>query len=201
MRRTIRRTTRPAHLTKTLLASALMASALIAGMGITSATPALADNSSRGSIHEDASRHAAAEYRQRAQRERDSLDEGDRIRAQVVERALAQVGDSYGSGGDGPNVFDCSGLVVFSWRAAGVKLTHYSRAQYEQTERIPLKDARPGDLAFYFENGAHHVAIYIGDGKVVHASDYGIGVVKGVVKGTPWTNAHFTGMGRVKIPG
>ena len=81
-----------------------------------------------------------------------------------------------------------------------MKLTHYSRAQYDETERISLKDARPGDLAFYFENGARHVAIYIGDGKVVHASDYGIGVVKGTVKGTPWTNTHFTGMGRVKLP-
>ena len=70
----------------------------------------------------------------------------------------------------------------------------------EPPRRGRRKEARPGDLAFYFENGAHHVAIYIGDGKVVHASDYGIGVVRGVVKGTPWTNAHFTGMGRVKIP-
>ena len=203
MSRTIRRTTRltPNRLTTALLAPALMASTIVVGMPVTTAAPALADDSPRGSIHEDASRQAAAEYRKKVQRERDSLQDGDRIRAQVVERALAQVGDSYGSGGDGPDVFDCSGLVVYSWRAAGVKLTHYSRAQYEQTERIPLKDARPGDLAFYFENGAHHVAIYIGDGKVVHASDYGIGVVKGVVKGTPWTNTHFTGMGRVNLEG
>ena len=203
MSRTIRRTTRltPNRLTTALLAPALMASAIVVGMPVTTAAPALADDSPRGSIHEDASRQAAAEYRKKAQRERDSLQDGDRIRAQVVERALAQVGDSYGSGGDGPDVFDCSGLVVYSWRAAGVKLTHYSRAQYDETTRISLKDARPGDLAFYFDNGAHHVAIYIGDGKVVHASDYGIGVVKGVVKGSPWTNTHFTGMGRVNLEG
>jgi cell wall-associated NlpC family hydrolase len=208
MRRTIRRTTRlttirlsKTRLTTALLAPALMASAIVVGMPVASAAPGLADETSRGSIHDDASRQAAADHRRKAQRERDALADGDVLREQVVERALAQVGDAYGSGGEGPNVFDCSGLVVYSWRAAGVKLTHYSRAQYEQTERISLKDAVPGDLAFYFENGAHHVAIYIGDGKVVHASDYGIGVVKGVVKGTPWTNAHFTGMGRVKIPG
>lgn len=198
MRRTIRRTTR---LTTILVAPALVASAIAVGIPVASAAPTVAEDTARGSIHEDASRQAAAEYRKKAQRERDSLDEGDRIRAQVVERALAQVGDSYGSGGEGPDVFDCSGLVVYSWRAAGVKLTHFSKAQYDETERISLKEARPGDLAFYFENGARHVAIYIGDGKVVHASDYGIGVVKGTVKGTPWTNAHFTGMGRVKIPG
>lgn len=197
MRRTTRLTTRFAT---ALTATALAATAIVAGAPITSAAPTKAEDTARGSIHDDASRQAAAEYRKNAQRERDSLEDGDRIREQVVARALAQVGDDYGSGGEGPNVFDCSGLVVFSWRAFGVKLEHYSKAQYDATERISLKEARPGDLAFYFENGAHHVAIYIGDGKVVHASDYGIGVVKGVVKGTPWTNAHFTGMGRVKLP-
>ena len=197
MRRTTRLTTRFAT---ALTATALTATAIVAGASVASAAPATAEDSPRGSIHEDASRQAAAEYRKKAQRERDSLEAGDRIREQVVARALAQVGDNYGSGGEGPDVFDCSGLVVFSWRAFGVKLEHYSKAQYDATERISLKEARPGDLAFYFENGAHHVAIYIGDGKVVHASDYGIGVVKGVVKGTSWTNTHFTGMGRVKLP-
>lgn len=213
MRRTIRRTNSPTihrtttHRTKTarfataLLAPALVASAIVAGASAASAAPAVAEDAPRGSVHEDASRQAAVDYRKKAQRERDSLDAADRIRAKVVERALDQVGDAYGYGGDGPDVFDCSGLVVYSWRSAGVRLEHYSRAQYDQTERISLKEARPGDLAFYFENGAHHVAIYVGDGKVVHASDYGIGVVKGVVKGTPWTNAHFTGMGRVTLPG
>ena len=201
MRRTSDRTTRlTTRFAAALVAPALVASAIVAGAPTASAAPAVSEDSARGRIHEDASRQAAAEYRKKAQRERDSLEAGDRIREQVVERALAQVGDAYGAGGEGPNVFDCSGLVVYSWRAVGVKLEHYSKAQYDQTERISLKDARPGDLAFYFENGAHHVAIYIGDGKVVHASDYGIGVVKGTVKGTPWTNAHFTGMGRVKLP-
>lgn len=197
MRRTIRRTTR---LTTVLLAPLLMASAVAVAAPAATAAPVVAEESARGSGHEEASRKAAADYRKKAQRERDTLAAGDRIREQVVARALDQVGDAYGAGGEGPNVFDCSGLVVYAWRAAGVKLTHYSRAQFDETERISLKEARPGDLAFYFENGARHVAIYIGDGKVVHASDYGIGVVKGVVKGTPWTNTHFTGMGRVKIP-
>jgi cell wall-associated NlpC family hydrolase len=192
--RRIRWTTR---LTTALIAPALAASAIAVGAG---AGPALADESPRGSIHEDASRQAAADYRKKAQRDREAREAGDAVRAEVVEVALAQVGDAYGSGGEGPNVFDCSGLVVYAWRSVGVELVHYSRAQYDATERISLKEARPGDLAFYFENGAHHVAIYIGKGKVVHASDYGIGVVKGTVKGTPWTDEHFTGMGRVKLP-
>lgn len=155
------------------------------------------DPGPRGSIHEESARQAAADYREKAQKNRATED---RLRAAVVERALDQIGDDYAAGAEGPNAFDCSGLVVYSWKVAGVKLEHYSVAQYKQTERISLKDALPGDLAFYFKNGAHHVAIYIGDGKVVHASDYGIGVVKGTVKGTAWTDEHFTGMGRVVIP-
>lgn len=197
MPRTRRNTRLTSRLTAFALAPVLAASAFAIAA---TASPAVAEEDPRGSIHEDASRQAAADYRKKAQRDRDSLKAGDLLRAQVVQRALDQLGDSYGSGGEGPDVFDCSGLVVYAWRAVGVELEHYSYAQYKATERISLKEARPGDLAFYFENGARHVSIYIGDGKVVHASDYGVGVVKGTVKGTPWTNAHFTGMGRVKLP-
>lgn len=190
------------RITTTILTTTILTISLMSATAIIPPSVALADEPPppRGSIHEDSAREAAAEHRRKHRQQREVANAEDTIRAAVVTRALAQVGDSYGSGGSGPNVFDCSGLVVFSWRSAGVQLPHYSRAQYQATERISVKDARPGDLAFYFENGAHHVSIYVGDGKVVHASDYGIGVVRGVVKGTPWTNTHFTGMGRVTLP-
>jgi len=198
-----RRTTLSIRTTRTIAALAISGIAFAGVTGIAHADEGQAvATSDRGSIHEESARQAAADYRAKAQGKRETairLAEEQRIRDAVVDKALAQVGDSYGAGGDGPNVFDCSGLVVYAWRSVGVDLTHYSWAQYKETERISLKDAVPGDLAFYFENGAHHVAVYIGDGKVVHASDYGIGVVKGTVKGTPWTNQHFTGMGRVTI--
>ncbi len=198
-----RRTTLSIRTTRTIAALAISGIAFAGVTGIAHADEGQAvATSGRGSIHEESARQAAADYRAKAQGKRETairLAEEQRIRDAVVDKALAQVGDSYGAGGDGPNVFDCSGLVVYAWRSVGVDLTHYSWAQYKETERISLKDAVPGDLAFYFENGAHHVAVYIGDGKVVHASDYGIGVVKGTVKGTPWTNQHFTGMGRVTI--
>ena len=81
MRRTIRRTTRrttrltPTRLATAFLAPVLMASAIAAGAPVASAAPALAEDSPRGSIHEDASRQAAAEYRRNAQRERDALED------------------------------------------------------------------------------------------------------------------------------
>ena len=119
------------------------------------------------------------------------------MRTRAVEIALAQVGDNYTAGGSGPNAFDCSGLTLYAWRRAGVQLEHRSYDQYHQTKRIPVKEALPGDLVFYLDNGAHHVGMYIGRGKIVNASDYGVGVIISPMKGTPWTNAHFTGVGRV----
>lgn len=119
------------------------------------------------------------------------------MRSRAVAIALAQVGDNYSTGGSGPSAFDCSGLTMYAWRRAGVQLEHYSYDQYNQTKRIPVKEALPGDLVFYLDNGAHHVGMYIGRGKIVNASDYGVGVIISPMKGTAWTNAHFTGVGRV----
>jgi cell wall-associated NlpC family hydrolase len=201
----MRRSTRT-HIRRGLAAATITA---LVSTGVTTAVVATAVSSAqayeqvdtvetgRGSIHDEAARQAATEYREKAQNNRATED---RIRAEVVELALDQVGDDYAAGAEGPDAFDCSGLVTYAYKSVGITLEHYSKAQYKQTKRVSLKNAVPGDLAFYFENGAHHVAIYIGNGKVVHASDYGIGVVKGTVKGTPWTDTHFTGMGRVEIP-
>jgi len=124
----------------------------------------------------------------------------DAIRQSVADRALRQVGDRYAAGAEGPDAFDCSGLTLFAWQAAGVQLTHYSAGQYQQVRRISPDAALPGDLVFYLTGGARHVGVYIGDGKIVNASDYGVGVIISPVRGTPWTNAHFTGFGRVSIP-
>ena len=74
------------------------------------------------------------------------------MRSRAVAIALAQVGDNYTTGGSGPSAFDCSGLTMYAWRRAGVKLEHYSYDQYNQTKRIPVKEALPGDLVFYLDN-------------------------------------------------
>ncbi|MDQ3932148.1 MAG: NlpC/P60 family protein, partial [Actinomycetota bacterium] len=71
-------------------------------------------------------------------------------------------------GGEGPNSYDCSGLSMWAWRHAGVSLPHSSRMQYSSTMRISRADLQPGDLVF-FGDPIHHLAIYIGDGKVVEA--------------------------------
>lgn len=116
--------------------------------------------------------------------------------AKAVQYALAQVGDRYVAAASGPNAFDCSGLTMTAWRQAGVSLPHYSRSQYSVTRRVPLSQAQPGDLVFYFGSGAHHVGLYIGNGKMVHAANPRSGVLVSNILG-PWYSSRFSGIGRV----
>lgn len=116
--------------------------------------------------------------------------------AKAVQYALAQVGDRYVAAAAGPNSFDCSGLTMTAWRQAGISLPHYSRSQYSVTRRVPLSQAQPGDLVFYFGKGTHHVGLYIGNGKMVHAANPRSGVLVSNILG-PWYSSRFSGIGRV----
>lgn len=116
--------------------------------------------------------------------------------ATVVNFALQQVGKRYRAARTGLDSYDCSGLVLAAYRKVGVSLTHYSRAQFSQTKRVSVSQMRPGDLVFYFGRGAHHVAIYVGKGKMVSASNPDDGVELINFLG-PWYRERFSGVGRV----
>jgi len=88
--------------------------------------------------------------------------------ATAVAAAESRVGDPYVWGGAGPDDFDCSGLVMWSYAQAGIYLPHYSGAQYDDTTHIPMSDLEPGDLVFP-ANPGEHVAMYIGNGEIVQA--------------------------------
>jgi peptidoglycan DL-endopeptidase CwlO len=88
--------------------------------------------------------------------------------ATAVSVALDQVGDPYQWGGAGPDSFDCSGLTMFAWAAAGVSLPHNSSMQYAATVHVAQSDWRPGDLLFY-GSPIHHVGMYVGNGQMVEA--------------------------------
>lgn len=90
----------------------------------------------------------------------------------AVETAYAQLGDSYSWGAAGPDSFDCSGLTMYSYAAAGVSLPHSSRSQSQMGIPVSRADLQPGDLVFYY-SPVSHVAIYVGDGQIIHASTYG----------------------------
>jgi cell wall-associated NlpC family hydrolase len=82
--------------------------------------------------------------------------------------ARQQLGDRYVFGGSGPNTWDCSGLTMKAWQAAGVTLPHSAARQFRIGAKISKSDLKPGDLVFFYR-GIRHVALYAGDGMVIHA--------------------------------
>jgi peptidoglycan DL-endopeptidase CwlO len=95
--------------------------------------------------------------------------------ATAVQAALSRVGYPYVYGGRGPSSFDCSGLTRWAWAQAGVSLSASSRSQINDGTRISSDQLQPGDLLFY-GSPISHVAMYIGDGQVVHAANPRSGV-------------------------
>ncbi|MFF3570444.1 C40 family peptidase [Nocardia jiangxiensis] len=85
--------------------------------------------------------------------------------------ALSRVGDPYVYGAAGPNAFDCSGLVKWSYAQAGRDLPRTSYGQLSAGAPVGLNDLQPGDVVSYY--GGSHSGIYVGNGNIVHASTYG----------------------------
>jgi peptidoglycan DL-endopeptidase CwlO len=86
----------------------------------------------------------------------------------AIKYALAQIGDRYIFGAAGLTTWDCSGLTMRAFGAAGVSLPHSSRAQYKYGKAISRKELQPGDLVF-FGKPISHVAIYLGGNRMLHA--------------------------------
>ena len=112
----------------------------------------------------------------------------------AVAEAEKQIGKPYVYGGAGPDSFDCSGLTSWAWRAAGVSLSHSAYDQWFETTRVPIDSVQPGDLLFFGDDGVesiHHVAIYVGGGQMVEASQTGV-----PVRYRGWRAGDLVGAGR-----
>jgi peptidoglycan DL-endopeptidase CwlO len=107
--------------------------------------------------------------------------------ATVIQAALSRIGSPYVWGGSGPNQFDCSGLVMWSFQQAGISLPHSSQALAQGGQPVSMDQIQPGDLVTYYSD-ASHVAIYIGDGMMVHASTFGVPVRVAPVDNAPIHN-------------
>jgi cell wall-associated NlpC family hydrolase len=94
------------------------------------------------------------------------------VSARAIAVALAQAGKPYSFGGNGPYSFDCSGLTKFAYAAAGVALPRTAAEQFAAVPHVPLAQAEPGDLLFFYA-GVDHVGIYLGDGLMVDAPHAG----------------------------
>ena len=109
-------------------------------------------------------------------------------RAAALSTALAQIGKPYRYGATGPSAFDCSGLTSFAFKQAGVTIPRTSRAQSTVGTPVAKGDLQPGDLVFFYRP-VSHVAIYIGNGQVVHASTSGQPVKISTLASMPFSGA------------
>src|SRR5665811_1330798 len=94
--------------------------------------------------------------------------------------------------GNGPNAYDCSGLTTAAYKQAGITLPRTSSAQFGVGTAVTLAQLQPGDLVFYY-SGISHVGIYIGNGRIVHASNPTRGVVTDSVTSMPFMGGRRIG--------
>jgi cell wall-associated NlpC family hydrolase len=117
-------------------------------------------------------------------------------RTVAVAKAKAQLGKKYEYGSAGPDTFDCSGLTSYAWKAAGITLPRSAADQYAATTRITKAQLLPGDLIFYASGSSvSHVAMYVGDGKLVQARKTGYPVES---QDVDWWSSNRVGYGRIK---
>lgn len=108
--------------------------------------------------------------------------------AAAVSYAMAQVGKAYVYGAAGPDAFDCSGLTMMAWQAAGVSLPHSSSAQMSSGTPVSESQLQPGDLVFYY-SPVSHVGMYIGNGQIVNAENPSVGIVVAPLHLMPYSGA------------
>jgi cell wall-associated NlpC family hydrolase len=138
---------------------------------------------------------ARADAREKA-RVRSRLQRKRRTGVRAVKIARRFLGVRYVYGGASPHGFDCSGLVQYVYRKLGVRLPHYTFAQFSLGRRVSRRGLRPGDLVFM--NGAQHVGVYAGGNRFIHAPRSG-DVVK-VSRLTGWYASTYVGARRIVRP-
>lgn len=112
-------------------------------------------------------------------------------RSTITRFATNMLDRNYVYSGTAPSEgFDCSGLVYYAYKEAGIIIPRTTDTQYKKARKIELKFAKEGDLLFFSTSGAGatHVAIYLGNGKFVHAPSQGKKVRKADVETTYWKN-------------
>ena len=131
----------------------------------------------------------------------DSAQSADPVRARVVFTAMQMVGVPYRWGGSTPEGFDCSGLVQYAYSNAGLRLPRTAAGQMDASSPLTLEKAEAGDLLF-FRDGSHtsHVAIYLGQGRFVHAPTGGKTVSLDSFGNAYW-RMRFARAGRVPAAG
>ncbi len=106
--------------------------------------------------------------------------------------ARSQLGDPYRFGSAGPDSYDCSGLTSAAWKSVGVSLPRSSRSQFGAGRSVSRSELAPGDLVFFY-SPISHVALYAGNGQIIHAPRPGKGVQYTSLSSMPWAGAKRPG--------
>jgi cell wall-associated NlpC family hydrolase len=104
-----------------------------------------------------------------------SIPTANTVGAQALRAALTRAGDPYVWGAAGPGQFDCSGLVVWAYAQEGIALPHYTGSLWNSGVHVARNDLEPGDLVFFFSD-ISHVGIYVGNGLMIDAPNFGVPV-------------------------
>jgi cell wall-associated NlpC family hydrolase len=135
-------------------------------------------------VNSAAMRQAMTIFNQTGQYPNISIPTANTVGAQALQAALSRRGDPYVWGAAGPGDFDCSGLVVWAFSQLGIALPHYTGDLWNSGVHVARNDLEPGDLVFFYAD-ISHVGIYIGDGLMVDAPDFGQDVM---VQPVDWAN-------------
>jgi peptidoglycan DL-endopeptidase CwlO len=123
-------------------------------------------------VNSSAMKQAMAIFTQTGQYPDITIPTANTVGAQALEEALTRRGDPYVWGAAGPDQFDCSGLVVWAFAREGIALPHYTGDLWNSGVHVARADLEPGDLVFFFPD-ISHVGIYVGNGLMVDAPDFG----------------------------
>jgi peptidoglycan DL-endopeptidase CwlO len=123
-------------------------------------------------VNSAAMKQALAIYTQTGTYPAINIPTANTVGAEALRAALSRVGDPYVWGAAGPGQFDCSGLVVWAFAREGIALPHYTGWLWNSGMHVTRSDLEPGDLIFFYAD-ISHVGIYVGNGLMIDAPDFG----------------------------
>ena len=132
-------------------------------------------NAKIDTVNSAAMKQAMAVFEQTGNYPNISIPTANTVGAQALQAAITKEGDPYVWGAAGPGAFDCSGLVVWAYAQEGIALPHYTGSLWNSGMHVARSDLEPGDLVFFFPD-ISHVGIYVGDGLMIDAPDFGVPV-------------------------
>jgi cell wall-associated NlpC family hydrolase len=123
-------------------------------------------------VNSAAMKQAMNIFEQTGQYPKVTIPTANTVGAQALQAAISRLGYPYIWGAAGPTSFDCSGLVMWAYQQVGISLPHFTVSQYNSGVHVARNDLEPGDLVFFFSN-ISHVGMYIGNGMMIDAPNFG----------------------------